>query len=1499
MINEYTKLPYIGKKRAKKLENAGLTIEEIAKMDEITLKKYMPRVSHAKLKIIIATARDIVSRIYDITATLKLDKEMAKILALNDYDIEKIAHSKKEDLSKLLNISNEEAFELIFNASLKTGAGKVKIHIKKENIDRTGIISKEGFVNGFTNVKIEKKIGIRILPILIVAVLIVSSIAVAVYITNPALKIDGNFREWNSIGGYSMGNFTYKYSYTDGSVYFYIHKESMFSINESFYVAIDDGMNGYWMEGIHAQYVAEFYGWNGTLRGAYLWKHASGTELWNFTKTTGLTYAYRGDNIEGMISNIPKTSKLIFIEKTNGNTVYHSGEIFADKPTVQVVEKNLKNVIENGAAVFKLNISSPIQFRVSSIEFNITGANLISGKIEVGTKEYYTYNQSGNVTFNVNTDIHNTQITLYGNFSGAPKSVVNITAILHSNQVKFSYIYEKAKMYLFSPPSHIKIDGAFGDWNSKQMIPDTIMDVNDANIDLVNYSRTQNLGDVFMEVRGEFMGGTDIPVARGWNFRSNHTQIFNGTPPPLMPKNGNDTAEIYIGSGNTGAHLYWVPFPVTYRIVITGRDGMFHAYMYKYEGGSWDNLGVLKNIAAGYHRVELATGLNIPDGKMWITVFNWEHEEDMPSFTGRSTRAVSVTDTFYLHGKYYGYNFHNMNCTEGSNEVTDNLTNNNGAVRNWYYEHSVTENFNISSAIFTLWYSDKYEGYFTPSIDLNVSLYAYNLGTSESTLLAYSGENSITQGDTSIHEINITIGTILNYTVIKGDYIKLSINYTGGSWASGIEIYYNSTSYHSLLNITTNTTMKIKSVWTENSTGAVVDNFTKSNTVYIYTNITDPLGYQQIAGANVSVFDPLGNVVLSNSSMSISSESSGYIIFYFDFTLSGVNTASGVYAYTGKYPVSITAKDCYGFTATNNTQSFYVNSNLTIAPSRTLFVPSGPFKAWYLEKIFNNGDGDDIVNFKIDPNNPPHFNIMIYRDVNGNGIIDSSDVLYAIYNTTQANWTYIKNDTDNNNEPDMTVMYGHNRANHNPVKIIIQENLSLNSSNPKETFNFIISSQIGEIPTSPQPQDNVWDTAILRTVKTKTLYLKGDGTTDSLNSFAPTGTTDISINNPGGTWESWVMNTSFANNFVLAGNITIKVYIEDNPGQPNSVTNNITLKLEDGTYIGSVVFQTPDLSKAWYTLSISPSIPLIPRGSKINMSWYADSSRNLHFNSTLYPSQIILNTTSYINVWSLKLYNVTSDKEQYSYKSGDSMNITALVREPFIAEDIKNVWVNVTSPNGTTSSYNMTRNRSISDTNWYQDYYYVYQIPSNAFVGNYTVTVTAEESNGVENYSSRHFTIASNISITPHTNSSTGTVIWYNHTIWNYGDGYDIITINIWSNTTANVTLYFYNNGNLEVMAYSNSGTGWSSVNSSFEYNSTQPGYLIGPENSFRIIIKVNLTATSSTYVNTTVNITDLASLHDSASDLKHPIPELNYISFLIIIPLAAMIITRKKKRNK
>ncbi len=1067
MEEEYSHLPYIGKKRAKRLRDAGITLENIAEMTEIELKNYLKRISNAKLKEIISVAKEIVAQARELSDNIGIDYPTAKSLVLKGFSLQKLAETPTEEIANVLGIDAETAFKLKFKANASLHNEPASVELNRELMNHTVIISRNGFVNGFTPYRKYTTVKRR-LPVLafVIAFMIVLTVFGGIYLLKPKIAIDGVFSDWNTVKGYTdVNGLSYKFFNQNGAFYFYVSFPGLFTTNSSVYILIDTGDGGYYANGIYANYVIEVYGWNSTVKGGNLWECTDTGNLWNFTRISGLRFAGVHGAVEGAVDMpLPKFTRLFVVIKEGDKRVVSPVVYpFIENPVVLI--KSTSDILKNDTVFYELSVISPRKIDLTGLRISMDNCTVKSLYAVVDNKKYSGHNENGvyyvSLSLTVNGKL---QISLEGEFDGSPGNAVFPKIQVVSEYSKITYYNETSGMYLFSPPSNVKIDGAFADWKYRKT--DIAGDVDDENIDLVDYSYTSDLSKIYFSVIGEFMGGDDVPLERVWHprdpdrdsvpdsvdpyphdfnndgipdsksfvrvgndelpdvdgdgipdypygsdvwlnttipdnfpkpYAGRKVSVYIGPAHPPKPRNGNDTAEIYIGNGDSeGAYVEWVPFHyVDYKVVITGRDGKYRASLYAWDG-KWVFKKIISDIQAGYHAVELDTGVPLTRGNVWITVFNWHGDEDYPSYSAR-TRATVSENVFYLHGAYQNTAFNNMNWTIGTNAISDTLYKND--VREWFYENPLYMNYTISAATV---YLNLTTVFTSGTNQINASLYAARISGGaviQESLLMWN--NVSVTGNVSSSATIINLTKIVNTTVLAGFFIELKIEYYATGSFRTVIIDYNSTQYDSRLVISTNTTIKIKNVWTENST-AQTTIFSSGDEVFAYANVTDPLGYKHIKSAFLNILTPNTTYLYpSQQQMYICNYSDGYIIF--NFTLNLPANAS-----VGYYYICISAYDVENNSDYNDSHYFLLMWNVTIQPHTNSSVGN---VIYYYHLIRNNGTGYDIFNINI--TSTASVNVTLYCEING--------IWYLMaYSDTGTGWSWVNAsfDRDGDGLPD-------------------------------------------------------------------------------------------------------------------------------------------------------------------------------------------------------------------------------------------------------------------------------------------------------------------------------------------------------------------------------------------------------------------------------------------------------------------------------------------------
>ncbi|MEE9151387.1 MAG: hypothetical protein V3U20_06085, partial [Thermoplasmata archaeon] len=136
--------------------------------------------------------------------------------------------------------------------------------------------------------------------------------------------------------------------------------------------------------------------------------------------------------------------------------------------------------------------------------------------------------------------------------------------------------------YITSVPQEISVDGAFADWTGKDLMNDNAGDVDNKNLDIIDYgiSNTSEMVSFYLRVDGKIGWGRAVPY---WNDAKAPQPAEPGEPgepgparptPTPQPRTGEDLAYIYIDSDNVSATGYSIgEIGAEHLIEIKGRYG--------------------------------------------------------------------------------------------------------------------------------------------------------------------------------------------------------------------------------------------------------------------------------------------------------------------------------------------------------------------------------------------------------------------------------------------------------------------------------------------------------------------------------------------------------------------------------------------------------------------------------------------------------------------------------------------------------------------------------------------------------------------------------------------------------------------------------------------------------------------------------------------------------------------------------------------------------------
>ncbi len=359
------------------------------------------------------------------------------------------------------------------------------------------------------------------------------------------------------------------------------------------------------------------------------------------------------------------------------------------------------------------------------------------------------------------------------------------------------------------------------------------------------------------------------------------------------------------------------------------------------------------------------------------------------------TPAISTSKSLYLQS---GDTLYTM---EGSSTQTTTISN--GGSNIWTQDPAFAKSFNITS-------------------DANIRLYIdptsatgwFNGGWPDVTCMLSSDSTDI--GDYTISSISSegwyefpidASGT----TIPAGESLSIdvSVDSTWGGWRGDpgyIDLYYGSTQYDSGVDMGTDSYVNVDSISTYNSTSQT-DTFSAGETVTVRSKISDPFGSYDISGAEMTIYDPEGNVLVQNQSMSLYSADpnspSVWNIYEGSYTLTSD-------ALAGQYTVEVKGVESDGMTDFGQT-TFSIPAGVEIEPDNNSTATAGTTVS-YSHNITNTGKGADAFNIKVDSSQG--WNVSVYdggtligTDTNGDGT-----------------WDYVNPSYDSNNDgvPDTGLM---------------------------------------------------------------------------------------------------------------------------------------------------------------------------------------------------------------------------------------------------------------------------------------------------------------------------------------------------------------------------------------------------------------------------------------------------------------------------------------------
>ncbi len=189
--------------------------------------------------------------------------------------------------------------------------------------------------------------------------------------------------------------------------------------------------------------------------------------------------------------------------------------------------------------------------------------------------------------------------------------------------------------YYAEAPTTIAVDGAFADWNGVAKTSDTVGDVSNSNIDIIEEAAATQAASLFAYVKfgGTPMAGMTIPSTR--TISSGGSGGGGGSGVSALPKvNGEDVCRIYIDSAVGGSSIGGIQ--ADYMMELRGKNGVVTSKRLL----AWPGLASLGTISAEAGASAMEAGvpfasIGSPTGtvQMFVETTDWERNADSASAT--------------------------------------------------------------------------------------------------------------------------------------------------------------------------------------------------------------------------------------------------------------------------------------------------------------------------------------------------------------------------------------------------------------------------------------------------------------------------------------------------------------------------------------------------------------------------------------------------------------------------------------------------------------------------------------------------------------------------------------------------------------------------------------------------------------------------------------------------------------------------------------------------
>ena len=269
----------------------------------------------------------------------------------------------------------------------------------------------------------------------------------------------------------------------------------------------------------------------------------------------------------------------------------------------------------------------------------------------------------------------------------------------------------------------------------------------------------------------------------------------------------------------------------------------------------------------------------------------------------------------------------------------------------------------------------------------------YNIESAGWYTFTFSGITSIPQGDS----ITLTVEVLPD-----GFFI----------WRPWVEVYYNSQTYDSRIEIPTSSYVEVEWVKTYDVSNIEKSTFAAGETVIVRSKVNDPLGSGDIAGAWITIYFPNNTKSVDNQPMGVETVDpntpSLYKVFRYDYSIPTT-------APSGTYLIVVTANETNGVFSSHSTTITVVAGGVMFEPDQ-LFSAAAGSNTSYNVYLFNTGGASDIFDLTESANQTVGVDIWLEIDWLGSG-----DVHIAYDANGDGVWEAIYSDANSNGKPDVSV----------------------------------------------------------------------------------------------------------------------------------------------------------------------------------------------------------------------------------------------------------------------------------------------------------------------------------------------------------------------------------------------------------------------------------------------------------------------------------------------